>query len=252
MRRRSNSSASNAGACGVRWARGPAPRSAQSQTRVALALLSENWSHPRPLPLGRSLRLRSPLILPRRASQDLPREEWRDHLELELQSREQELERADLRQREVSGPPCRGGVQTCPAYVPIPTVTMHSLVYLRPPVPPCPHPRNCWESRANQHPGAEGILSSLDSPTTLQLEQQLQAQATEQLEAQAQNAQLWLANDALRTQLEGAQEQLRRLQGDVQGRQEQTQRWGWGWRWGWGGGRPWGSGLGHFHRNPES
>ncbi|XP_074086856.1 EF-hand calcium-binding domain-containing protein 4A isoform X2 [Macrotis lagotis] len=64
-----------------------------------------------------------------------------------------------------------------------------------------------------------------------ELEQQLQKRTSEQLEMQVQNAQLWLANEELRTQLaqsraqlEAAQEQLLRLQEEAQVEKAQKQR----------------------------
>ncbi|KAL0629786.1 EF-hand calcium-binding domain-containing protein 4A [Plecturocebus cupreus] len=136
-----------------------------------------------------------------RASQNFARGEQRSRLELELQGREQDLERAELRQREVSARPC-----------PVPTASR-----ARSPVPRRPR-----EPGARAAPRGRGSVPRR-SPS-LQLEQQLRARAAEHLEAQAQNSQLWRAHEALRAQLEGAQEQIRRLEDEARGRQEQTQR----------------------------
>ncbi|XP_074129683.1 EF-hand calcium-binding domain-containing protein 4A [Sminthopsis crassicaudata] len=64
-----------------------------------------------------------------------------------------------------------------------------------------------------------------------ELEQQLQQRTSERLEMQVQNAQLWLANEELRTQLEQsraqlevAQEQLLQLQVEAQAEKEQKHR----------------------------
>ncbi|XP_068963996.1 EF-hand calcium-binding domain-containing protein 4A isoform X2 [Petaurus breviceps papuanus] len=64
-----------------------------------------------------------------------------------------------------------------------------------------------------------------------ELEQQLQQRTSELLETQVQNAQLWLANEELRTQLEqsrtqleAAQEELRRLRAEAQAEKEEKHR----------------------------
>ncbi|XP_027715964.1 EF-hand calcium-binding domain-containing protein 4A isoform X2 [Vombatus ursinus] len=56
-----------------------------------------------------------------------------------------------------------------------------------------------------------------------ELEQRLQQQTSEQLEMQVRNAQLWLANEELRTQLEQSRAQLEAAQGQLLRLQAETQ-----------------------------